>query len=56
MNDTRQTRQKDSSLIVILNDKNPVPDGVESAFKNYDSNVIYWSERNDHKNIDLLGA
>ena len=55
-NDTRQTRQKDSKLIVILNDKNTISENVEIGFQNYDSDIIKWSERKSKENIELLSA
>lgn len=54
--DTRQTRQKDSKLIVILNDKNTISENVEIGFQNYDSDIIKWSERKSKENIELLSA
>lgn len=51
-NDTKQARNNDSQLIVLLNDKNKIAKGVIDGFKNYQANVIRWSEIN--KNIDLL--
>lgn len=54
--DTRQTRRMDSQLIVIMNDENKIPAGVEKGFQNYDVQTIKWSARNDPKSINLLSA
>ena len=54
--DTKITRRTDSQLIVIINDSNPITQGVEEALSHYDSKLIHWSERNSEKNIELLSA
>ena len=54
--DTKENRNKDSKLIVLLNDKNNIENGVIEGFKQYDVEVIKWSERNDEKVTKLLSA
>lgn len=51
-NDTKEAREKDSQLIVFLNDEDKVDPNVLSGFKNYEINTILWSER--EKNLHLL--
>ena len=53
-NDTKETRDNDSQLIVFLNDENKIDATVIEGFKNYDVNAIPWSEREKH--LDLLRA
>ena len=53
-NDTKPVRNKDSQLIVILNDSNNITKGVKEAFLEYETNVILWSERNKQTNLDLI--
>ena len=53
-NDTKPVRNKDSQLIVILNDSNNITKGVKEAFLEYETNVILWSERNKQSNLDLI--
>lgn len=55
-NDTKPARKDDSKLIVLLNDTNPIANGVEEAFQNYEINSIRWSEREKSNNIDILSA
>lgn len=55
-NDTKPYRKKDSQLIVLLNDSNPISKGIEDGFSNYDVNTIRWSERKISKNLNLLTA
>jgi hypothetical protein len=55
-NDTKLTRKKDSSLIVILNDNNPIPDGVLDGFSAYDINAVKWSNRDADKFKLLFSA
>lgn len=54
--DTKPSRKNDSELVILLNDSNSVPDGVENAFKRYGAKVIMWSKREDKQNIDYLSA
>lgn len=54
--DTKPSRKDDSRLIVFLNDANGIAKGVEDGFANYDVNAIRWSERSEHKNLELLTA
>ena len=54
--DTKDARKNESQLIVILNDQNNMPKGVQEAFMNYEAKVILWSERNKESNIALLSA
>ena len=53
-NDTKETRDSNSELIVFLNDENTIDSTILEGFKNYDVNTIPWSER--EKYLDLLGA
>jgi len=53
-NDTKETRGKDSQLIVFLNDENKIDSSIVTGFKNYDVSTILWSER--EKYVELLGA
>ena len=53
-NDTKETRDSNSELIVFLNDENKIDATVIEGFKNYDVNTIPWSERENH--LDLLRA
>lgn len=54
--DTRPARREDSQLVVLLNDKNSIANGVEEAFYNYDAKVVKWSEKEKASNIDILTA
>ena len=47
-NDTKETRHKDSKLIVLFNDENKVDKRVITAFNSYDVDCIPWSEREQH--------
>ena len=53
-NDTKETRDKDSELIVFLNDESKIDSGIIEGFKNYDVNTILWSEKD--KKLNLLRA
>lgn len=53
-NDTKETRDSNSELIVFLNDENTIDSTILEGFKNYDVNTIPWSKR--EKYLDLLGA
>ena len=53
-NDTKETRDKDSQLIVFLNDENKIDPSVIEGFRNYDVNTIPWTER--EKYLKLLRA
>ena len=53
-NDTKETRDNNSQLIVFLNDENKIDATVVEGFKNYNVNTILWSER--EKYLDLLSA
>lgn len=44
-NDTKPARRSDSQLVVLLNDENPVANGVEDGFRSYDANVLRWTEK-----------
>ena len=49
--DTRETRDSNSSLYVILNDANDkISSQMIDSFKNYDIKPILWSEREKKKN------
>lgn len=50
-NDTKETREKDSQLIVFLNDENQIDSTVIEGFKNYEVNTISWSEREKYLNL-----
>lgn len=54
--DTKAVRRPGSQLIVILNDRSTISQGIEDGYENYGVHVIRWSERNQRKNIDLLTA
>ena len=51
-NDTKETRQEDSTLIVFLNDNNGVDMNIIDGYKNYNVTPFLWSER--EKNINLV--
>ena len=53
-NDTKETRNYDSKLIVFLNDENKIDSNVMDGFKNYNVDTIPWSRKNDY--INLLKA
>lgn len=53
-NDTKETRNYDSKLIVFLNDENKIDSNVMDGFKNYNVDTIPWSKKNDY--INLLKA
>ena len=53
-NDTKETRDNNSQLIVFLNDENKIDATVIEEFKNYNVNTIPWSEREKH--LELLRA
>ena len=53
-NDTKETRDNNSQLIVFLNDENKIDATVIEGFKNYNVNTIPWSEREKH--LELLRA
>ena len=52
--DTKETRDKDSQLIVFLNDESKIDSSILTGFKNYDVNTIPWTER--EKYLGLLSA
>lgn len=54
--DIKPVRKQDSSLVVIINDGNPITRGVEEGFLNYGAKIIKWSERNNPENVKLLSA
>ena len=53
-NDTKETRENNSQLIVFLNDENRIDTNIIDGFKKYDVDTILWSERDKH--IDKLTA
>lgn len=53
-NDTKETRNNETQLIVFLNDENKIDSGVIEGFKNYEVNTILWSEK--EKSLDILTA
>ena len=50
-NDTKETRDNNSQLIVFLNDENKMDASILEGFKNYYVDVILWSEREKHVNM-----
>ena len=42
-NDTKETRNEDSKLIVFLNDENKIDSSIIEGFKNYNVDTIFWS-------------
>ena len=54
--DTRQTRKKDSQLLLLINDENKVSEEALDAAHNYDVSIIKWSERNQEKNLSMLAS
>lgn len=56
-NDTKPSRKnKDSQLIVLMNDQNTIGKGAEDAFENYGIKGIPWSKREDSQNLNILIA
>lgn len=53
-NDTKETRDDNSQLIVFLNDENKIDTSIIEGFKNYNVNTIPWSEKEKH--LDKLTA
>ena len=53
-NDTKETRNCESKLIVFLNDENKIDSNVIDGFKNYNVDTIPWSRKDDY--IKLLRA
>ena len=49
-NDTKETRDNNSQLIVFLNDENKIDTSIIDGFKNYNVDAILWSEREKHLN------
>lgn len=47
-NDTKETRDNSSQLIVFLNDENRIDMNIIEGFKNYNVYTIPWSEREKH--------
>lgn len=54
--DTLPKRKADSKFIVFLNDEKPIPERNLQALRNYDTEIILWSQREDEANLDLLTA
>lgn len=50
-NDTKETREQDSRLIVFLNDINGVDINIIEGYKNYNVIPFKWSEREKNKNL-----
>lgn len=50
-NDTKETRDSDSQLIVFLNDENKIDPTIIDGFRNYDVNTIPWSKRNEYLSV-----
>lgn len=55
-NDTKQVRDDESSLVVLLNDDNAIARGIEEGFNNYDVKTIRWSARDLPENLEMLSA
>ena len=55
-NDTKETRDDDTQLIIFINDRNNVDDSAVNALKNYDAKIIKWSEINKESNLQLLSS
>lgn len=53
-NDTKETRENNSQLIVFLNDENRIDTNIIEGFKKYNVDTIPWSERDKH--LDKLTA
>lgn len=53
-NDTKETRNLDSNLIVFLNDEDKIDPNIIEGFKNYDVTTIPWSKRKEY--LDILIA
>lgn len=53
-NDTKETRSKESELIVFLNDENKIENSIIEGFKNYQVNAIPWSKKEQY--LDSLSA
>ena len=53
-NDTKEKRDKNSQLIVFLNDKNQIDSSIINGFKNYDVSTIRWTEKENY--LEILGA
>lgn len=51
-NDTSSTRDETEKMYVIINDKNPIDNGVIDGFKNLNITPVLWSEIN--KNLYLF--
>ena len=55
--DTKPSRKdKNSQLIILLNDSNSIGKGTEDALENYGIKGIRWSKREDKDNISILTA
>ena len=55
-NDTKFTRKKDSSLIVLLNDTNSISESIIDGFSTYDIETAKWSNRNTESFRELFSA
>ena len=53
-NDTKETRNNDSKLIVFLNDENRIDSNIIDGFKNYKVDTIPWSKKDNY--IEFLKA
>lgn len=55
--DTKPSRKdKDSKLIVLLNDNNPIGKGSEDALENYGILGMRWSKHDTKENLKILTA
>lgn len=45
--DTFSTRQKESRLLTVINDAEPVKESILSALDNYDISVVLWSKKEE---------
>lgn len=46
-NDTKEARNTDSQLIVLLNDERKIDSNIVDGFKNYNVNTVLWSQRDN---------
>jgi hypothetical protein len=54
--DTKSVRPYESKLIVIINDRNKVQNGVLDGFSNYDVTTILWNHKDEQENLNILSA
>ena len=54
--DTREKRNDDSTLIVIVNDNNKIDESDITAFKNYEIETVLFSKRHEKEVIELFAS